>query len=335
MFSKHTRRLFISVVTILGIVFVITQTRYLQESFCLTKLRQLNYEDEPYLAINVRTGKQDDNKRLIEDALTQRISDRIDSEVKIKNHGRIYKEGLTSRVTDSNYYDHPMLTENILRGRITTSHRHSRETLNSKSLDSNGNLSLELEAKAPVDLLEKRFHVRNQSRFSRPHSLENKRSYKFRDEHRVAMRDFERFQEDWCRVRTARLNWKQYLAPCRNSTVWGVGMSALRGADMLPTDAVKSYINHFELRPAGEFSRFFIQTVTNDGRLKRVGGDSWRVHFREGPSSFAPTVFDLDNGTYEVLFLVMEPGLYKADIILDYTLCNGFKDPPPDWFIRG
>ena len=84
----------------------------------------------------------------------------------------------------------------------------------------------------------------------------------------------------------------------------------------------------------GEYSRFSIQSQTKDGRPKTQGGDSWRVLIR-GPSSISPTVVDHDNGTYEVLFLAMEAGVYAVNVTLDFTLCDGFKDPPVDWFIIG
>lgn len=86
---------------------------------------------------------------------------------------------------------------------------------------------------------------------------------------------------------------------------------------------------------SGEFSRFFIQSVTSDGNLKRTGGDSWRVYIRQGPASLAPMVTDNDDGTHEVMFLALEPGNYSAQVFLDYTLCDGFRDPPEDWFIKG
>ena len=86
---------------------------------------------------------------------------------------------------------------------------------------------------------------------------------------------------------------------------------------------------------SGEFSRFFVQSVTSDGHMRKTGGDSWRVYIRQGPASLAPTVFDNDDGTYEVMFLVLEPGNYSVQVFLDYTLCDGFRDPPEDWFIRG
>ena len=85
----------------------------------------------------------------------------------------------------------------------------------------------------------------------------------------------------------------------------------------------------------GHFSRFFIQSVTGDEEPKSVGGDSWRVYIRDGPASLSPIVLDHNNGEYEVLFLVLEPGLYSAQVYLDYTLCDGFRDPPRNWFQIG
>lgn len=46
-------------------------------------------------------------------------------------------------------------------------------------------------------------------------------------------------------------------------------------------------------------------------------------------------VIDYGNGIYEVLFFVMEVGVYKVSVILDFILCNGFKDFLVDWFIIG
>lgn len=46
-------------------------------------------------------------------------------------------------------------------------------------------------------------------------------------------------------------------------------------------------------------------------------------------------VIDYRNGIYEVLFFVMEVGVYLLNIILDFMLCDGFKDFFLDWFIVG
>ena len=73
-------------------------------------------------------------------------------------------------------------------------------------------------------------------------------------------------------------------------------------------------------------------TVLN--RTKAFGGDAWRVRV-QGPADLVATVSDMENGTYEAKFLPMEPGTYSLQITLDYTLCHGLKNPPPDWFMRG
>ena len=31
----------------------------------------------------------------------------------------------------------------------------------------------------------------------------------------------------------------------------------------------------------------------------------------------------------------MEPGNYQVMIFLDFSLCDGLKEPPADWFIKG
>ncbi|XP_020621529.1 uncharacterized protein LOC110059172 [Orbicella faveolata] len=100
------------------------------------------------------------------------------------------------------------------------------------------------------------------------------------------------------------------------------------------SNATTSDIIFQDIRPAGEFSKIFIQSKTSDNRTKLIGGDTWRVYVR-GPTSIAATVFDHNNGTYEALFLITEPGVYQLTIYLDFSLCDGFKDPPRDWFIIG
>ncbi|PFX25978.1 CWF19-like protein 1 [Stylophora pistillata] len=110
-----------------------------------------------------------------------------------------------------------------------------------------------------------------------------------------------------------------------------VPVEALKEEEKKKKNTRESYLSWCR----GEFSRFFIQTVTKSGQLKRTGGDSWRVHIRQGPASLAPIVIDHTDGTYEVMFLALEPGNYSAQAFLDFTLCDGFRDPPEDWYIRG
>ncbi|XP_022778069.1 uncharacterized protein LOC111319553 [Stylophora pistillata] len=141
----------------------------------------------------------------------------------------------------------------------------------------------------------------------------------------------ESFQESWCRIHRARVNLDQILSPCFHNISWNGPSPTNRE---LQTDAARSMISFFGIRPAGQFSRFSIQTKTRKGKLKHIGGDSWRVLLR-GPATVSPTMFDHRNGTYEFLFLVMDPGVYMLDITLDYSLCEGYREPPKNWFIVG
>ena len=137
---------------------------------------------------------------------------------------------------------------------------------------------------------------------------------------------------NWCIEHDYRINWRRILEPCKNSTVWSRYKPYWTQRNI--TTGWRSYVYGIDNRPAGQYSRFFIQSVAQDGTKKRTGGDSWRVHVR-GEEYVPVTVVDQGNGVYEVFFLITEPGKYYADIVLDYTLCDGLKDPPVDWFIKG
>ena len=137
------------------------------------------------------------------------------------------------------------------------------------------------------------------------------------------------FLKHWCRERHARLDWEAMLSPCADQIVWNYPRSKENA-----TDPNTSVISLWDIRPVGEYSRFSIRSQTMEGHPKRRGGDTWRV-LLTGTSSISPTVIDHNNGTYEVLFLVMEAGVYIVNITLDFTLCKGFLDPPVDWFMVG
>ncbi|EDO40196.1 predicted protein [Nematostella vectensis] len=140
------------------------------------------------------------------------------------------------------------------------------------------------------------------------------------------------FLHDWCRVRNIRTDWQGLLSPCVGKTQWGEYHTIFTRINM--TDADTSYISLMDIRPAGDFSRISIQSQTSEGNRKLSGGDAWRVRVR-GPSELAPTIIDHENGTYEVLFLALDAGEYRVVVYLDYTLCDGYRDPPEYWFMVG
>lgn len=148
----------------------------------------------------------------------------------------------------------------------------------------------------------------------------------------VNRNSLEEFREDWCRVRRVVTDWELLRATCQGNTKFGVNLPGWSMENR--TDPRQSFIPIMDIKHAGEFSRFSIQSQTSNGQPKTVGGDDWRVLIW-GPSALAPTVIDHGNGTYEVLFLILEPGNYFASIVLDYSMCDGMKNPPDYWFMLG
>ncbi|XP_012555841.3 uncharacterized protein LOC100208485 [Hydra vulgaris] len=100
------------------------------------------------------------------------------------------------------------------------------------------------------------------------------------------------------------------------------------------TDVETSYISIWEIQPAGQFSRVVLQTQYPNGSHKLFGGDFWRCFVR-GKTSVPVATKDFLNGSYEFQFLLMESGNYTLSLSLEYTLCDGIKEPPSDWFIKG
>lgn len=163
-------------------------------------------------------------------------------------------------------------------------------------------------------------------------SLKSRPTFAKRLSSRAIHSRFDDFRRDWFRQHRARVDWKSILKPCINNTQWGLEKTYWGKENR--SSARTSQVVYQDIRPAGEFSKIFIQSKTADNRTKLIGGDSWRVHLH-GPSSLGATVFDHENGTYEILFLIMEPGNYQVIIFLDFSLCDGLKEPPADWFIKG
>ncbi|XP_029191254.2 uncharacterized protein LOC114957861 isoform X2 [Acropora millepora] len=139
------------------------------------------------------------------------------------------------------------------------------------------------------------------------------------------------FERNWCRERKIQVDWRVYTQVCPGYTRhWAQEY----WANNLKTDSNLSYISGAEINPAGQFSHIYIQSVTVLNNTKTFGGDAWRMRIK-GPSDLVASVYDFQNGTYEAVFLPMEPGYYSLQIVLDYTLCHALKNPPPDWFRKG
>eukprot|EP00112_Aurelia_sp_Birch-Aquarium-sp1_P008194 Seg190.1 transcript_id=Seg190.1/GoldUCD/mRNA.D3Y31 product="hypothetical protein" protein_id=Seg190.1/GoldUCD/D3Y31 len=141
----------------------------------------------------------------------------------------------------------------------------------------------------------------------------------------------EEFISQWCRISKARADWKSILAPCAGFLSWD-SRKTLNSS--LETDAQNSFVAWQDIRPAREISRIFLSTRLKNGSDKTIGGDSWRVRIN-GTATINAHVIDHKNGTYEIVFVCMDEGVYFVYILLDYTLCNGLRDPPENWFRKG
>ena len=137
---------------------------------------------------------------------------------------------------------------------------------------------------------------------------------------------------NWLRMHRARTDWRALLKPCADQMALGTSKSGWGRVNT--SSASTSYISYMDIQPSGQFSRIFIQTRTASGQDKTIGGDFWRVLFT-GPASVAATVFDHQNGTYEAMALLVEPGNYSIRAYLEYSLCSGLRDPPENWFRVG
>jgi len=140
------------------------------------------------------------------------------------------------------------------------------------------------------------------------------------------------FLKDWSEVAKSRRNFSHVMAKCNID--WKKEEAVPWFMKKTRTDLDKTYVSSMEINPAGEYSSVTLQTQFVNGTLKHCGGDYWRVFVR-GSSAVPVLKTDLGNGTYIFKFLPMHAGNYLIKISLEYTLCDGVKQPPPDWFIRG
>lgn len=150
----------------------------------------------------------------------------------------------------------------------------------------------------------------------------------FKSSTKTVHRLLETLKRQWKRYTKLDTDWKAILEPCKNDMNW----RTRRTTDQQTNIATSSITTN--IQPAREFSSIHIRARTDNGENKTLGGDALRVYVR-GPSALVAKVIDYNNGSYDALFLVQEPGNYTVYIVLDFSGCDGLRDPPSDWFIQG
>ena len=69
--------------------------------------------------------------------------------------------------------------------------------------------------------------------------------------------------------------------------------------------------------------------------LKRIGGDSWNTKITTNNISFTVDMLDKNDGSYETFISVPADGQYTILITVLQSICEGFMDPPKDYFQKG
>ena len=127
----------------------------------------------------------------------------------------------------------------------------------------------------------------------------------------------------------SKRSWKDLMKPCKDRMKWD-NQSSDRNSS---TNLLLSKIS-IQLNPPGVLSFINIQTVDILNRSKSIGGDFWWINLI-GPSSFHIDITDNSDGTYQGFFELMEHGRYDVIVFLEYSLCDGIRDPPHWWFRKG
>ena len=121
----------------------------------------------------------------------------------------------------------------------------------------------------------------------------------------------------------------ELMKPCRNVMAW----DKREMNKELRTNALLTEIT-FKKRPPGMESEIRILTVDKLNRSKSIGGDFWLVNVR-GPISFYVPIIDNADGSYVGKFDIMTYGEFEIIIVLEHSFCDGARDPPTWWFLKG
>ena len=147
----------------------------------------------------------------------------------------------------------------------------------------------------------------------------------------IPQNESEYFLKYWNLQRNMLLDYGKVMEPCKHDMNWKPYY--IERTPYLVTSANYSKAT-LHLKPAGQYSRLLIEAYSLMNTPKSIGGDSWRVLVK-GTASVPVTIIDNMNGSYEASFLILDAGPYFIDLYLEYTLCDGFKDPPLGWFSKG
>ena len=124
-------------------------------------------------------------------------------------------------------------------------------------------------------------------------------------------------------------SWRDLIVPCINDMSWknkSIGARTKTNLDFSDI-FIKSH-------PPGRENDVIIHSRNHLKQRKYYGGDYFWVNIIGSASTYVDITDNL-NGTYIGKFELIEAGKYILDISLEYTLCDGLRDPPKWWFKKG
>ena len=124
-------------------------------------------------------------------------------------------------------------------------------------------------------------------------------------------------------------SWKEMLKPCLHNMRY----KKISNRNNM-TDITKSKI---VITKSTDETTLHVALYTKDrkNRYKYFGGDMWVVTVTSKYSSFMVDMLDKNDGSYEIFIQVPRDGGYKVIFRILHSLCEGFMDPPNNFFKIG
>ena len=124
-------------------------------------------------------------------------------------------------------------------------------------------------------------------------------------------------------------SWREMIQPCLNN------MEYRKNVNRQDVTSIKKSHIVFKKNTDETILHLKIFSKSLYEEYKTFGGDSWIVTVTNDQISFSVDMLDKNDGTYESFIEVPENGLYNVTIKLLYSLCEGFMDPPKNFFKTG
>ena len=124
-------------------------------------------------------------------------------------------------------------------------------------------------------------------------------------------------------------SWKEMIQPCLGHMkhvmkVNRQNLTSIETSDMIVEKNIDETVLYIK-----------IYSKTQQKELKKIGGDSWKIEITSNNISFTVDMLDKNDGSYETFISVPSDGNYTILITILQSICEGFMDPPKDYFQKG